>query len=124
MSLKLLLDMNLSPDWILFLQEHGWEAVHWSSVGNPQALDDEIMFYAVENGYAVFTHDLDFGMLLALTKAEGPSVIQVRVQDVSPGYLGKLVLAALETYATLLEAGVLIIIDEHKMRARILPLTR
>ena len=31
------------------------------------------MDWALTNGYAVFTHDLDFGTLLALTHATGPS---------------------------------------------------
>jgi predicted nuclease of predicted toxin-antitoxin system len=31
--MKLLLDMNLSPTWVGFLEENGFEAVHWSTVG-------------------------------------------------------------------------------------------
>jgi len=33
--MKLLLDMNLSPRWIQTLEDQGWEAVHWTSVGDP-----------------------------------------------------------------------------------------
>ncbi len=123
MSLKLLIDMNLSPDWVTVLERNGWPAIHWSSVGNPRATDREIMDWARENQYLVFTHDLDFGMLLAITRAEGPSVIQIRVQDVSPVYLENLVVAALTEYASLLETGALIVINESKLRARILPLS-
>ena len=57
--------------------------VHWSTV-DIRAADDVIMSWARENGFIVFTHDLDFGVLLALTQAENPSVIQVRTQDVFP----------------------------------------
>lgn len=32
-------------------------------------------------GYVVFTHDLDFGDILAATNADDPSVIQVRTQN-------------------------------------------
>ncbi len=39
------------------------------------------------NGYVVFTHDLDFGMMLALTQVAGPSVLQVRGQKVLPDQL-------------------------------------
>jgi len=35
------------------------------------------MSYAQDHGYVVFTHDLDFGTLLALTRARGPSVVLV-----------------------------------------------
>jgi predicted nuclease of predicted toxin-antitoxin system len=39
----------------------------------------------------VFTHDLDFGGVLALTHAAGPSVIQVRSEDPVPEVIGVLV---------------------------------
>lgn len=45
------------------------------------------MAWARANDYIVFTHDLDFGAMLALTNAESPSVIQVRTQDVTPPIL-------------------------------------
>lgn len=38
------------------------------------------MAWALTNDYIVFTHDLDFGTLLAITQADAPSVIQVRSQ--------------------------------------------
>jgi hypothetical protein len=31
--------------------------------------------WAIANSYAVFTHDLDFGTMLALSGADGPSVL-------------------------------------------------
>ncbi len=35
--MKLLVDMNLSPQWVEVFERHGWQAVHWSTVGDPQA---------------------------------------------------------------------------------------
>jgi predicted nuclease of predicted toxin-antitoxin system len=67
MSVQLLVDMNLSVEWVAELAKHGWSAVHWSSVGDPRAEDSTIMAWALANGYVVFTHDLDFGTILALT---------------------------------------------------------
>jgi predicted nuclease of predicted toxin-antitoxin system len=120
--MKLLVDMNLSPTWVAVLTEAGWETVHWSGIGNPRAADAEIMAWARQNGHVVFTHDLDFGTLLALTQAEGPSVIQVRTQDVTPGAIGKLVVNALRQFQTELGQGALIVLDEANVRARVLPL--
>jgi len=56
--------MNLSPDWTAVLTNENIEAVHWSSVGKRNAPDEEIMQYARENGYTVFTHDLDFSAIV------------------------------------------------------------
>lgn len=103
--MRLLIDMNLSPDWVEVFARHGFAAVHWSTVGDPRAEDTVLMEWARANGCVVFTHDLDFGMALALTQAESPSVIQVRTQDVTPDYLETLVVAALRQYESLLEDG-------------------
>jgi len=80
--MKLLVDMNLSPDWVETLRTAGWEAVHWTAAGNPRATDADITRFARDDGWVVFTHDLDFGTILAHTQACGPSVFQVRTQDV------------------------------------------
>jgi len=120
--MKLLIDMNLSPDWVPILEKAGWETVHWSRIGRVDAPDREILGYARSNGYIVFTHDLDFGTLLAATKTDCPSVIQIRTQDVTPQHLAKLVISALNQFARQLEEGSLVTIDEKKVRARILPI--
>ena len=70
-SPKLLIDMNLSPEWVQTLLAQGWEAAHWSTVGDPRATDREIMDWAAANQYVVFTHDLDFGTMLALSHEAG-----------------------------------------------------
>ena len=74
-----------------------------------------------DNGYIVFTHDLDFGVLLALTQAESPSVIQVRTQDVFPEVLGKRLVKVLQEHQSVLEKGALLTVDEGKARVRVLP---
>lgn len=79
---------------------------------------------ARNNEYIVFTHDLDFGMILALTQAESPSVIQVRAQDVLPSHLANMVIAVLKQNEVMLEQGALIVLDESRARVRILPLQR
>ncbi len=82
--MKLLADMNLSPRWTETLREAGWESVHWSTVGKINAPDSDVMAYPARHRYVVLTHDLDFSAILAATQREGPSVVQIRIQDVSP----------------------------------------
>lgn len=122
MSVNVLVDMNLSPDWVPVLQRHGWSAVHWSTIGDPRATDRTIMDWAAANGYIVFTHDLDFGAILALTRATGPSVLQIRVDDVLPDYLEGVVIAALKQHDADLTSGALVAVDESKSRVRVLPI--
>jgi predicted nuclease of predicted toxin-antitoxin system len=119
--MKILIDMNLSPDWVQEFALHKIEAIHWSAVGKYDAADILIMDWARQNDHIVFTHDLDFGTALALTKASKPSVIQVRTQNVTIINLGKMVISTLQEHADLLNKGALIVIDDDKKRVRILP---
>ena len=107
--MKILIDMNLPPSWVAFLAEKEFEAVHWSEIGK-------------KHDHVVFTHDLDFGALLAATRGEGPSVIQIRTQDTFPESCGEIITKALNQFENELEKGALLSVDLHKARVRILPL--
>ena len=120
--MKILIDMNLSPQWVDLLRNAGYEAVHWSDVGPMNAPDREIMAYAKVHGFIVFTHDLDFGAILATTQAASPSVVQLRTQDVHPDHLGALVLLVFTSFEQQLASGALISVDEVHQRVRILPI--
>lgn len=121
--MKILIDMNLSPLWELVLEQAGYESVHWLKIGLATAPDTEIMSWAVENRYIVFTHDLDFSHLLAASQASSPSVIQVRGEDIMPEVLAPQVLRLLSQFKNELMDGALLSLDLHKARVRVLPLT-
>lgn len=120
--MKLLLDMNLSPSWVPFLRNAGVDAVHWSAVGAANASDRIIMEWAREHSCVVFTNDLDFSALLAMTRATGPSVLQVRLQDLLPAAVGPLVVHIIRTYEANLREGAIVTLAENATRVRILPL--
>jgi predicted nuclease of predicted toxin-antitoxin system len=120
--MKLLIDMNLSPAWVPVLEEAGFSSIHWSAVGSPQASDREILTWAKAKGYVLFTHDLDFGAILAATHADAPSVIQIRAEDVTPDHAKDLLLAVIRKFGKDLLRGALISVDEEKSRIRLLPL--
>lgn len=115
MSLRIVIDMNLSPEWVAELARRGYDAMHWSSIGDLRASDTAIMAGARVNGVVVLTHDLDFGTLLALTHANGPSVLQVRAQNVLPGHMGQWVVAALRQYEATLMSGALVVVEGNQI---------
>lgn len=119
---KILIDMNLSPSWVPILEKCGWSAVHWSTVGDSRATDETIMNWALGNSCIIFTHDLDFGTMLALTYKNGPSVLQVRGMDVLPDYMAKFVIAALYQHEADLVSGCLLVVDDVRCRVRMLPI--
>ena len=122
MTLKVVVDMNLSPEWATTLTSEGWQAVHWSAVGDPAAPDTAIMAWALKHEYVVFTHDLDFGTALALTHAAGPSVLQIRGADVLPEQSAQVLLAALRQHEAQLRSGALAVVEKNRSRIRVLPI--
>ena len=122
--MKILIDLNLSPAWVPVLEEAGHTASHWSTIGSLNVPDREVLLWAKANGYLLFTHDLDFGAILAATEAEGPSVIQIRAQDVSPDHAKTALLNIINQFSENLLQGALISVDEEKSRVRLLPLKR
>jgi predicted nuclease of predicted toxin-antitoxin system len=120
--MRILIDVNLSPAWVDAFTRHGIESVHWTTIGDPRATDEAIMQYARDHSYVVFTHDLDFGALLALTRAQGPSVLQVRTQNVLPTAIAALTIQVLTAHTSVFEAGALVTVDERSARIRVLPI--
>ena len=122
--MKLLVDMNLSPSWVERLARHGFEAVHWSTIGAATAPDDEILAWAREHHFVVITNDLDFSAILAASAVDGPSVVQLRTQDLLSQSAARIVVRALEAHREDIERGALLSIDEAGTRVRLLPLRR
>jgi len=122
MTLRVVVDVNLSPEWVPVLIDAGLEAVHWAKIGDPAAPDQEIMDWAAVNGYAVFSHDLDFSTMLALTKAGKPSLIQLRGPSVLPEQIAEPLIQSLHRFRPDLEAGALLLIEPGRSRVRVLPL--
>jgi predicted nuclease of predicted toxin-antitoxin system len=117
---KILVDISLSPQWVEFLGEVGFEATHWSAVGRAEACDAEVLEFAAERGWVLFTHDLDFGALLAAKKAERPGVIQVRTLDILPSAISEMFVDTIRRSEAQLEAGALVVIDAASHALRVL----
>src|SRR5579875_1989677 len=119
--MRILVDMNLSPRWVGLLEKAGYSATHWATVGLAGAPDTEIMAFAKANHFVVMTHDLDFSAMLARSGDDGPSVIQIRSDDLDPDVIGSVVLAALNEISGRPAENLLVTVDPKRTRVRILP---
>jgi predicted nuclease of predicted toxin-antitoxin system len=119
--MKLLIDMNLSPEWVPFLASAGVEPEHWPSIGHADAEDIEIATYAREHGFVILTQDTDFGTILAITQETKPSVVQIRSDDAAPEAIGARVVQALKQMRAELAAGAILTIDVSRACLRLLP---
>jgi len=120
--MKLLIDMNISPDLCEVLTKAGWESIHWSAIGERSAPDTVILDYAKTHGYVVVTHDLDFSAILSATQARAPSVVQIRFQDVLSQDFLDLLKTTLKQFKGELDSGALLVMDASTSRARLLPI--
>ena len=120
--MKVLIDMNLSPRWASVLREAGIECEHWSKVGAFDAPDSALFAYASQGKWTILTHDLDFGAILVASRGLGPSVVQMRTDDLRPEMVGDFVVSTLRQIESELEAGALATLEPQRRRVRILPL--
>jgi predicted nuclease of predicted toxin-antitoxin system len=121
--MRILIDMNLSPQWVALFIENGIEATHWSSIGLAYDPDPILYAYAQQNNLIIFTHDLDFGAILAGTRDDKPSVIQLRDEDVFPNQENiKMLVKVLKQFEIELKEGVLITINKQRTKIRLLPI--
>jgi len=120
--MKILIDMNLSPDWRSVFVAEGWEARQYSELDMSTATDRQIMDWAAQHDHLVLTHDLDFGAILAATRAAAPSVIQIRAQDGLPDKMGSVLVQVIRAHFDSLMAGALVTVDPRRSRVRKLPL--
>lgn len=120
--MKILVDMNLSPRWVSALRAQGMESVHWRDVGIANAPDEEVLAWCIAHGYVLFTHDLDFGAVLAASQGCVPSVLQLRAQNPLPEAMLQHVTDAVRRAEKDLELGALVTIEPARHRVRLLPL--
>ena len=71
-----------------------------STVGSPSAPNSSVIDWVRLKNGVVFTQDLDFETMLALTYSFGPGVLPVRGQNDPPGHMAPDVSAALNQDAS------------------------
>jgi predicted nuclease of predicted toxin-antitoxin system len=119
---KILVDMNLSPEWLGVLAQAGWQASHWSGVGSPTAPDTDLRAWTRQHGCVLLTQDLDFAELLFHTQAGTPSVVLLRLRNELDSEQQARVCVLLRAATAALETGALLVIDERRARLRRLPI--
>jgi len=119
---KIVVDMNLSPEWLEVFAQAGWQARHWSQIGRPNADDDEIFSWAAENDHLVFTQDLDFPQILFASQGGSPSVVLLRIKNELDAVQRARVCAAIRQASASLQTGAIMVIDDRRIRLRTLPI--
>lgn len=121
--MRFVVDANLSPTLIPILTAAGHDAVHVADVGLLTATDAVILGYARTDGRVVITADSDFPMMLALSGAAGPSVVQLRhVNELSSSEVADLLTANVSNVSEALDRGAIVSLSPRRMAVRPLPI--
>jgi predicted nuclease of predicted toxin-antitoxin system len=120
---RFLIDNALSPAVAAGLTLAGHDAKHvrdW----NMQAADDiTVLDLAAREGRVLISADTDFGTLLSLRQESKPSLILLRrPSQRRAAQQTALFLANLPAVASALEQGCIVIIEDGRIRVRVLPI--
>ena len=114
--------MPLSPALADWLNGEGHDAVHAAVLGLHRATDTEIIARAVNERRTIVTADLDYPRLLALTQAEGPSLILFRGGDWNEVELTARMQQILGRLSETDIAGSVLVVSRDRLRRRRLPI--
>lgn len=122
--MKLLLDQGLPRGAAAILRTAGIQCVHVGEIGLSAAEDAQILRHAALSEAMVITLDADFHSLLALSRANGPSVIRVRIEGLKAEALSVLIQTVIAECGTELDAGAMVTVTVNRIRIHRLPMGR
>lgn len=121
--MRFLIDNALSPQLAAKLAAMGHDAIHVRDIGIASSSDEVIFLRAAAEGRILVSADTDFGTLLALRREIAPSVILLRrPTDRRPARQAAIILANLTNLAGSLQRGCIAVIEESRVRVRMLPI--
>lgn len=121
--MRFLIDNALSPQLAAKLGAMGHDAIHVRDIGIASSSDEVIFLRAAAEDRILVSADTDFGTLLALRRGVAPSVIILRRRtDRRPARQAAIILANLSNLADCLEQGCIAVIEQSRVRVRMLPI--
>lgn len=119
--MRFLLDQGIPRDGATLVRASGHECTHVGEIGMSRASDKEILARASELSAVVVTLDADFHTILAVSGAQGPSVIRLRLQGLGAAAVTETLQNVVTAFSSELHRGVLVTVKEHKTTCHLLP---
>jgi predicted nuclease of predicted toxin-antitoxin system len=119
---RYLADHHISHRTVSLLQAQGFDIYRVSDVLPSDAEDIRILELARTEDRTVISQDLDFSALLASTVYNKPSVVSLRLHNNRPERIGAVLAQVLPSIESELQTGAIVVIEEGRIRIRLLPL--
>ena len=120
--MKFLLDQGLPRSAAELLRQADLDTVHTGECGLPTASDRALLDFAQQEGRVIVTLDADFYTLMALSGADGPSVIRIRIEGLKGSQACSLLKTVVGRHRRDLEQGALVSVSTRQVRLRSLPI--
>jgi predicted nuclease of predicted toxin-antitoxin system len=120
--LKLLADLHISANTVHVLRKSGCTISRVTDHLPPTSTDRQIIELAERLQASILTQDLDFSRLIAKSGKTSPSILSLRLGNVSHKHVTDILMRLLPTIEKDLEEGALISVDEVGVRIRMLPI--
>jgi predicted nuclease of predicted toxin-antitoxin system len=120
-KIRFLADMGISQSTISWLRSLEYDAIHLREQNLQRLADCKIIEKAKSERRVILTCDLDFGDLMASSKAKLPSIIIFRLKNQTPNNINKHLSTILNESTLHLLNGAILLVEENKHRIRILP---
>ena len=122
--IRILLDQGLPRRTSFHLKDEYWDVLHTGDIGLSKAKDSEILEYARKNQRIIITLDADFHAFLAVTNAESPSVIRIRIKGLKAMELARLIEDIWPKVETSLQQGAMVTVTAKSIRIRHMPVSK
>ncbi|HET6465234.1 MAG TPA: DUF5615 family PIN-like protein [Nitrospiria bacterium] len=120
--MKLVADLHISPKTVHALRKSGFAISGVTDHLPPTSTDRQIIELAERLQASIVTQELDFSRLIAESGKTFPSILSLRLGDVSHRRVTDVLMRLLPTVEKDLEEGADISVDEVGVRIRMLPI--
>ena len=119
MSLKFLLDENISPQTAPGLRENGHDVVHVREVGLRGALDRDILSFARSESRVLVTQDAEFADIRKYPLGSHGGIVRLRLALATSAVVLRVLSALIPRLETQdVQSGALVITDGRRYRVR------
>ena len=120
--MKFLLDMPVGTRVMNWLKNRGFAVSHAREMGLATADDKVLLQRAVAENCVLISMDLDFPAILALTGADRPGVILIRMRDPRPDRICSRLDELFRTHGESQLTASVTILEDSRIRLRELPI--